>query len=243
MRSSCSSWIGLSNAPVVNRLTCPPSDRSLNSDFAARADDPKARPMNSIESPRNQLPSSGSATNVSVSFSTPRLRWRSRQPSSPSSRSPVLVPAGAAPAAVPATDASAIRGAFGEPSRRKVNDDALRADGRTLIIVLRAARKPAMCTRTRYGPGGSCLSVNCPVLSETAKAVVPPSADTTAPSTGRPASSVTVPWMDPVSTAAIVVTASGFRDWAWAEVGWPASRQARNAGATRRMGVPITTRC
>ena len=57
-----------------------------------------------------------------------------------------------------------MRGAVAEPSRRSVNEEALRVDGRTLTIALRAARKPCRCTRTRYGPGGSCLSVYCPVL-------------------------------------------------------------------------------
>ena len=62
------------------------------------------------------------------------------------------------------------------------------------------------CTRTRYGPGGNCFSVKFPVLSETANAVVPPSADTTAPSSGLPSSSVTLPSISPVSAEAMVVT-------------------------------------
>ena len=97
------------------------------------------------------------------------------------------------------------------PSRRSLNDEALRVDGRTLTIALRAARKPWRCTRTRYGPGGNCLSEYWPVLSETAKAVVPPSAEITAPSSGLPISSVTLPSINPVSAAAILVTGSSLR--------------------------------
>ena len=105
-----------------------------------------------------------------------------------------------------ATAASEIRGALAAPSRRIMNDEALRAAGRTFTMLLRPARKPARSTRTRYGPGGNCFSVKFPPLSETANAVVPPSADTTAPSSGFPSSSVTLPSISPVSAEAMVVT-------------------------------------
>ncbi len=90
--------------------------------------------------------------------STPRFKCRRRQPSSVSLRSSVFgASAGAAPMA--ATAASEMRGALASPSRRIVKDEALRAAGRTFTMVLRPARKPVRCTRTRYGPGGNCFSV------------------------------------------------------------------------------------
>ena len=73
-----------------------------------------------------------------------------------------LVGADAGAAPIAATDASEMRGALAEPSRRSVNEEALRDDGRTLTMVLRAARNPERWTRTRYGPGGSCFSVYWP---------------------------------------------------------------------------------
>ena len=74
---------GAPNVLVVSRLTCPVSGKSVNSEAAARIDDPKARP--NIEPAASSGVGSASAVTMPVStpFSTPRLRWRSRQAVSP----------------------------------------------------------------------------------------------------------------------------------------------------------------
>ncbi len=126
--------------------------------MAALADEPTARPRNSNESVMNQSSSAGTPAIAVALRSTPRFKCRRRQPSSVSLRSSVFgASAGAAPTA--ATAASEIRGAFAAPSLRIVKDDALRAAGLTFTMLLRPARKPERCTRTRYGPGGNCFSV------------------------------------------------------------------------------------
>src|SRR5262245_42421658 len=93
----------------------------------------------------------------------------------------------------------------------------------------------------RYGPGGSCRRTNWPDLSDTANAVVPPSAEITTPSSGRPASSRTVPSMWPLSDAARLVMRSGPREATICAFAWLAAsaKLSINAGTTRPLGVPI----
>ena len=88
----------------------------------------------------NQSSSLGMPASVCASRNTPRFKCRKRQPSSLSSRSPLLSTAVAGAAPIAATEASVIRGALSLPSRRSLNEEALRVDGRTLTIALRAAR-------------------------------------------------------------------------------------------------------
>src|SRR6185437_5403176 len=66
----------------------------------------------------------------------------------------------------------------------------------------RVDRNPARCTRTTYSPGGSASRAKRPRASVTAIAVVTPSAETIAPASGPPRSSLTLPRMLPRVTRA-----------------------------------------
>ena len=65
---------GAPNALVVSRLTCPVSGKSVNSEAAARADDPKARPNSEPDVASGVGSGSASTASVSMPFRTPRLR-------------------------------------------------------------------------------------------------------------------------------------------------------------------------
>ena len=72
-------------------------------------------------------------------------------------------------------------------------DEDVRLLGRTSMYCPRDAMKPLRCARTKYGPGRSVTITNRPVRSVVAVLVVAPSADTSAPLTGAPFSSWTMP--------------------------------------------------
>src|SRR5262249_3643749 len=82
-------------------------------------------------------------------------------------------------------------------NRRRAMDDDVRLLALTAMTCPVEVTNPAQCARTRYDPGDSGPSSKRPPLSAFAKAVVTPSADTKAPPTGAPASSRTVPCIDP----------------------------------------------